>query len=144
MDWLISLDDFNNLATARPEPPYFLLVAGLLIVLACALPLAIVVRQRMDYWAKNFSPNSLPKGGRLQVILPFSGVMGGICIAAASGLEILGVPVLPSLVFAAILTFLISYLAWSGLGRALSRRVLRSYFDQANNVSPGRFANRRG
>ncbi|MBW4442647.1 MAG: hypothetical protein KME10_15710 [Plectolyngbya sp. WJT66-NPBG17] len=131
MDWFISLNQFEELVTARPSPPYVLLLSGLFITLACAIPFAIAVRQRIKYWSKYLSPDTLPTEAKLQIIVPFSGMVGGFYIALAAELEVLGLPVLPSLILALIVTFLAGYLAWFLLGRALSRRAVRSYLEQS-------------
>lgn len=130
MNWFISLEQLEKLATARPESPYFLLFAGLLIILACAIPLTILVRQRIEYWSKNFSADALPARGGIQIILPISGLMGGLYIFTASGLEVLGIPILPSLFFSLLFILLISYLAWLQLGRILSQRAIRHYLSE--------------
>jgi hypothetical protein len=57
-------------------------------------------------------------------------MMGGIYISIASGLEILGTPVLLSLLFSLLLILLISALAWLQLGRTLSQQALRHYFSE--------------
>lgn len=131
MDWLISLEQFEGLALSRPSPPYFLLVAGLLISIVCIIPLTIGIRQWLTYWSQNSSPSTLPAGGRLQVVVPFSGTMGGFCIFFASGLEVLGLPVLPSLFLALLGTGLLSYGVWLQLGRMLSQRAVRSYINRS-------------
>jgi hypothetical protein len=130
MNWLISLEQFEELATARPEPPYVLLLVGFLIALLCAIPFVILVRQRIEYWSKNFSANALPAGGGMHIILPFSGMMAGVYIFIASGLEVLGLPVLPSLFFPLLVILPISYLAWLQLGRVLSQQALRHYLSE--------------
>lgn len=135
MNWLISLEQFEELATSRPSPPYFLLLAGLLIILACAIPLTIAIRQRIEYWSKRISPNAFPAEARLQTILPFSGTVSGFCIFLTAGLEVLGLPVLPSLVVALLVSGSVAYLAWFMLGRMFNRRALRSYLEQFSDVN---------
>ncbi|MBD0390480.1 MAG: hypothetical protein ICV54_29280 [Nostoc sp. C3-bin3] len=130
MDSLTLLEQFEELATARPEPPYVLLIAGLLIAIVCTFPFVIAVRDRVEYWSKNLSPGALPAGGRLQIILPFSGISGGLCIFLASTLEVFGLPVIPSLFFSLLFTVLAGILAWFQLGNVLSRRVVRAYLEQ--------------
>jgi len=88
------LEQFEALLTARPDPPYVLVIIGLLIAIACAIPLIVLVRQRIKYWAKNNSANALPVRGSIQILLPFSGTMTGMYIFTAAGLEVFGVPVL--------------------------------------------------
>jgi hypothetical protein len=135
MDWFISLEQFEALMTARPDPPYVLVLVGLLSAIACAIPFTILVRQRIEYWAKNNSANALPVHGGIQIILPFSGMMGGLYIFTAAGLEVFGVPVLPALLLSLLLIVLTSYLAWLQLGRVLSKQALRHYLSENATVS---------
>ncbi|HEY9654815.1 MAG TPA: hypothetical protein V6C50_04930 [Crinalium sp.] len=130
MDWVILLKQFEDLLASRPEPPYILLIAGLLITLTCVLPLTAVLRQRMKYWSENLSPDTLPGQGGLQLILPFLGAVGGVFIVLISALEVLGLPVLPAIFLSLTFTLLGGYFAWSQLGKMLSRRALRSYMEQ--------------
>ena len=130
MDWVILLKQFEDLLASRPEPPYILLVVGWLIVLACMLPLTMMLRQRLQYWSENLSSDTLPSKGRLQLILPFSGTIGGVYLLLLAALEVLGLPVLPALFLSLLFTLLSSYFAWLQLGKMLSRRALRSYMEQ--------------
>lgn len=133
MHWFISLEQFEELATSRPTPPYFLLLAGLLIILSCLIPLTIGVRQSMKYWSTTPSPDGLTGGGRLQVILPFLGTVGGVCILLAAALEVLGSPVIPAIFFSLLFTIVIGYFTWLQLGKVLSRRIVRSYIKQSSD-----------
>jgi hypothetical protein len=130
MDWVILLKQFEDLLASRPEPPYILLVVGWLIVLACMLPLTMMLRQRLQYWSENLSSDTLPSEGRLQLILPFSGTIGGVYLLLLAALEVLGLPVLPALFLSLLFTLLSGYFAWLQLGKMLSRRALRSYMEQ--------------
>jgi len=130
MDWVILLKQFEDLLASRPEPPYILSVVGLLIVLACMLPLTMMLRQRLQYWSENLSADTLSSEGRLQLILPFSGTIGGVYLFLLSALEVLGLPVLPALFLSLLFTLLSGYFAWLQLGKRLSRRALRSYMEQ--------------
>ncbi|MBD2078235.1 hypothetical protein H6F86_30970 [Phormidium sp. FACHB-592] len=130
MDWVILLKQFEDLLASTPEPPYILLVAGLLITLTCMLPLTMMIRERMKYWSENLSPDTLSSEGRLQLILPFLGTAGGVCLVLIAALEVLGLPVLPALLLSLLSTLLSGYFAWLRLGKMLSRRALRSYMEQ--------------
>ena len=130
MNWFISFEQFGDLATARPDPPYFLLFIGLFIGLTSAVPFVALVRQRIDYWSSHFSANDLPLRGAVQIILPLVGMMSGIYIFAASGLQVLGVPVLPALFVSLLLILLLSYVTWLQLGRMLSRRAVDHYLHE--------------
>lgn len=130
MTSLISFEQFSEWAAARPDPPYFLLFASLLIILTCSLPLFVAIRHRVKYWSNNFSPDTLPQGGGIQVLLPFIGTTIGLCFLLTSVMEVLGLALLPSLFLSLLLTIVIGQWAWTELGRTLSRRLVRSYLDQ--------------
>ena len=131
MDWVILLKQFEDLLASRPEPPYILLIAGLLITLTCVLPLTAVLRQRMKYWSENLSPDTLPGQGGLQLILPFLGAVSGVCLVLIFALEALGLPVLIAIFLSLLFTLLGGYFAWLQLGKTLSRRAIRSYMEQS-------------
>lgn len=133
MDWTTSLEHLKDGALAKPSPPYVLLVAGLLILLACAFPLIMILLERLAYWSSHLSADELPSGGRLQVIVPFLGTSVGAGIFLAAGFEVLGMPVLPSLFLAFTVTIVGSYAAWLQLGRLFGNRALRSYLKQLSD-----------
>ena len=53
----------------------------------------------------------------LQLLIPFLGMAGGICVFLASGMEIFGFPKLLSYVLALPLTVLTGWLVWTQLGK---------------------------
>ncbi|MBD1824802.1 hypothetical protein H6F51_20240 [Cyanobacteria bacterium FACHB-DQ100] len=130
MNWFISFEQLGDLAMARPDPPYFLLFVGFFIAVTSAIPFVALVRERIDYWSKHFSASDLPFRGAVQIILPLTGMMSGIYILTASGLEVLGVPVLPALFFSLLFILLLSYLTWLQLGRLLSQRAVSHYLHE--------------
>jgi len=140
MDSLISFEQFSEWAVGRPEPPYVLLFSGLFTILVCVIPLILALKHRLRYWATHVSPDTLPAGGKIQIILPFIGTVSGIGFFLLAGFEVIGIPLLPSLVLSLLVTLVGGQLAWSQMGRLLSRRLLRSYlnnFDFPNFPTAG-------
>lgn len=102
-----------------PEPPYFLMSAGLLAGMASGLAFEATLKQAVQLWSKNRSSRTLSNLKGLQLQLPFLGMSGGICIFLASGMEIFGFPKLLSYVLALPLTLLTAWLVWTQLGKVL-------------------------
>ncbi|WP_293127545.1 hypothetical protein [Microcoleus sp. bin38.metabat.b11b12b14.051] len=102
-----------------PEPPYFLMTAGLLAGMASGLAFEATLKQAVQLWSKNRSSRTLSNLKGLQLQLPFLGMSGGICIFLASGMEIFGFPKLLSYALALPLTLLTAWLVWTQLGKLL-------------------------
>ncbi|TVP56093.1 MAG: hypothetical protein EA343_24490 [Nodularia sp. (in: Bacteria)] len=136
MDWSNNLQQLQDFVLFKfPDPPYFLLLIGLLISLLCGLPFAITLQKRVQDWIENHSPTTLPRWAKLQLLFPFIGTAIGISIAFASMLEIFGLPTLPSYLISLLTTTLVALWAWSEIGNLLGRRLLRSYLAQSAKLS---------
>jgi hypothetical protein len=102
-----------------PDPPYFLLLAGLLAGIACGLAFEATLKQSVQDWARNRSTRTLANMRGMQLLVPFLGICGGVCIFLASGLEVFGFPTMLSYTIAIALTVFIGVLIWSQLGKIL-------------------------
>ena len=102
-----------------PEPPYFLMSAGLLGGMASGLAFEATLKQAVQLWSQNRSSRTLTNLKGLQLQLPFLGMAGGICVFLASGMEIFGFPKLLSYALALPLTLLTAWLVWTQLGKLL-------------------------
>lgn len=102
-----------------PEPPYFLLVAGLLISLASGVAFEAVLKQSVRDWAKNRSTRTLANLQGLQLFLPFLGMGFGVCLFLSSGMEVFGFSTKLSYIISLPLTVFISWLVWWQLGKIL-------------------------
>lgn len=103
------------------EPPYFLLVAGLLVALTCGSAFAATLKQIVQKWSSARASKAIAKlqiGG--QLLVPFLGICAGVCIFLSSGLEIFGFPAMLSYVVAVPLTLLLGLLVWLQLGSMLN------------------------
>lgn len=135
MDPATGLHNFQELLLSTPSaPPYFLLLVGLFTLLTCGFTFATILRQQVQNWSKNISPEKLPKRGRLQLLLPFWGIAGGILIVLACCLNIVGIPTLFAFTISLLVTVLVSYFAWSQLGKSLGRQIVRSYVAQSSEM----------
>lgn len=101
------------------EPPYFLLVAGLLVGMACGSAFDTTLKQLVREWAKNRSTRTLMNLQGTQLFVPFLGIAAGVCVFLAAGLEIFGFPFPLSYVISLPLTVLSSWLIWYQLGKLL-------------------------
>jgi formate hydrogenlyase subunit 3/multisubunit Na+/H+ antiporter MnhD subunit len=97
------------------NPPYFFLVAGLLIGVTCGAAFGAVLKQSVSDWQQKRSTRSLATLRGVDLQLPFFGICMGICIFLASGLGIFGFMPGPSYAFSAVTTFLCAGLIWRQL-----------------------------
>jgi hypothetical protein len=111
--------NFVDSVYSIPEPPYFLLVVGLLIGITSGLAFEATLKQLVQEWYKNRSTRSIANLQGVQLFVPFAGISIGICIFLSSGLEIFGFPSQMSYTIALPLTLFIGVLVWLQLGRIL-------------------------
>lgn len=102
-----------------PDPPYFLFIAGMLGALACGVAFQATLKQKVNEWSKNRSTRTLAEMQGAQLLLPFLGISGGICVFLAAGLEVFGFPAWLSYTISLLLTVATSFLVWSQLRRVL-------------------------
>ena len=104
-----------------PEPPYFLLVIGLLVALTCGTAFSATLKQIVQKWSSARVGNTIAQlriGGVL--LVPFLGICVGVCIFLGSGLEVFGCSTWLAYAIAAPLTLLLGLLIWLQLGSMLS------------------------
>jgi hypothetical protein len=103
-----------------PEPPYFLLVIGLLVALTCGAAFAATLKQIVQKWSRDRASKAIAKLRIGILLVPFLGICAGVCIFLSSGLEIFGFPVWLSYAVAVTLTLLLGLLVWLQLGSMLA------------------------
>lgn len=101
------------------EPPYFLLIAGLLAGIASGRAFEMTLRQAVQNWTKSRSSRTLEEVQGIALSLPFIGMASGICVFLASGLNIYGIPVQFSYIVSVILTVGTTLLVWTQLRKLL-------------------------
>ena len=101
------------------NPPYFLLLAGLLIGVTSGAAFEATLKQLVAEWVKTRSSRAIASLQGTPLQLPFIGICGGICVFLGSGLEIFGFPTALSYLIATSLTALIGWLVWTQLGNLL-------------------------
>lgn len=99
-----------------PQPPYFLVLAGLFISITCGLAFQATLRQKAQDWfnaPKNEEINQSVLG------FPFLGMCLGICVFLASGFEIFLLNPWAAYAIAFPMTIFIGSLIWLQLGQVL-------------------------
>jgi uncharacterized protein (DUF2062 family) len=102
-----------------PEPPYFLLIASLLISFASGAAFNSVLKQSVQRWSISRSTRDLANLRGLQLLLPFLGIVAGVCVFLSSGMEFFGIPSKLAYTIAVPLTLAIAALIWFQLGKIL-------------------------
>lgn len=102
-----------------PQPPYFLLVAGLLASLASGLAFQAVLKQSVKEWSENRSTRTLANMRGMKLLTPFLGIAGGSCFFLSAGVEIFGLPAKIAYGISIPLTVFVSWLVWWQLGKIL-------------------------
>jgi hypothetical protein len=101
------------------DPPYFLLVAGLLAGITSGLAFEATLKQSAQDWKLNRSTRTLANLKGISLRLPFLGICGGICVFLASGVTIFGFTTAIGYALALPMTVLIGLLVWVQLGSVL-------------------------
>jgi hypothetical protein len=101
------------------DPPYILLIAGLLAGITSGRAFEMTLRQAVQSWSKTKSTRTLQqlKGSALTV--PFIGICAGVCVFLASGLSIYGIPHQFSYAFSVPMTIGTAALVWTQLQKLL-------------------------
>ena len=103
-----------------PEPPYILLVIGLLCALTCGSAFAATLKQILQKWSSDRAANMVSQLRIGQLLVPYLGISAGVVLFLSSGLEVFGFPGWLSYAVAVPLTLLIGWLIWLQLGSMLS------------------------
>lgn len=99
-----------------PEPPYFLLVVGILVALTSGTAFSATLKQIVQKWSSDRAANTKAQLPTEQLLIPFLGISAGVCIFLSSGLEVFGFIGWLSYAVAVPLTLMIGFLVWYQLG----------------------------
>jgi hypothetical protein len=102
------------------QPPYFLLILGLLAALTSGLAFAGTLKLIVQKWQSDGAENSGSRLSVKQLFIPFLGITTGVGLFLCSGLEIFGFPPLLAYVIGIPVTFLTCLLVWLQLGSMLA------------------------
>lgn len=103
------------------DPPYFLVLAGLLIAFTSGTAFYTTLVQSIQEWSKQRSSRLLASLQGTQLLLPFLGVSLGSCVFLASGLQIFSLPASFSYIVSLLMTLLVNGLVWAQLQKLLSQ-----------------------
>lgn len=103
------------------DPPYFLVLAGLLIALTSGTAFYTTLVQSIKEWSKQRSSRLLASLQGTQLLLPFLGVSLGSCVFLASGLQIFSLPASFSYIVSLLMTLLVNGLVWAQLQKLLGQ-----------------------
>lgn len=101
------------------DPPYVLLIVGLLAGITSGRAFEMTLRQAVKEWSQTRSTRILQQLQGFSLVVPFLGICGGICIFLASGLNIFGLPLQFSYIASIVLTIGTGVLVWSQLRNLL-------------------------
>jgi hypothetical protein len=101
-----------------PEPPYFLVFAGVFIGITCGLAFQATLKQKAQDWLKAPASQKIDQSA-LQ--FPFLGICLGICVFLASGFEIFLLDSWLAYAIALPTTIFIGSLVWLQLGQVLQQ-----------------------
>ncbi|MDZ7958862.1 MAG: hypothetical protein RMY34_13430 [Aulosira sp. DedQUE10] len=110
-------------------PPYFLLLVGFLAALTSGIALSGTLKVIVQEWPAKGAEHIKPRSAWKQLIVPFLGITGGVCLFLCSGLEIFGFPSLLALGIGLPISLLTCLLVWWQLGSMLEfveRRGMQS------------------
>ncbi len=94
------------------DPPYFILIAGLLAGIACGAAFDGTLRQNVKAWSNDRENIQLSASDDLGLRLPFLGIILGIIVFLEAGLEIFGFPGWLAYSVSVPLTIVIAILLW--------------------------------
>lgn len=102
------------------DPPYFLLVAGLLVALTSGAAFSATLKQIVQKWSEARAANQTAKLPTRQLIFPFIGISAGVFMFLCSGLEIFGFSSFLSYIVGGAVTLLSCVLVWFQLNSMLA------------------------
>ena len=111
-----------------PSPPYVLLIFGLATSVLCGAAFEGTLKEQIRLWSEghgdglrsNFGDRSLAESVlKSPLVVPFWGVMIGICVFLAAGIQIFAFSGRNSWIAGGVITVLTARLVWDQLGKVL-------------------------
>lgn len=104
-----------------PQPPYFLIVAGLLISLSSGVVFAKLIKQLVQEWSTNRSTSTIVSMRGLTLQLPYIGIASGALIFLSSSLQLFGFTRLVAYSICLPLTIATGLVIWLQLSKILDK-----------------------
>ncbi|MBE9030550.1 hypothetical protein IQ266_12500 [filamentous cyanobacterium LEGE 11480] len=102
-----------------PQPPYLILMFGLVASVLCGLSFQAVLKELLVDWQAKKSTKTLKEMRSWRLLTPFLGIAMGSMFFLAAGVEIFGVPTKFAYGLSALMTVLIARLVWWQLSKVL-------------------------
>lgn len=103
-----------------PEPPYFLMIAGLFVALTSGAAFGATLQQVVQNWSSDRVSSMSSQLPTFALVIPFLGISIGVCLFLSAGLAIFGFPGWISYAVAVPLTLFSGILVWRQLGSMLT------------------------
>ncbi len=128
MNWFINPDTIHSLLFGKfSTPPYFLILASLVIIATTGLAFTASLMMQLEIWKSSHFQATSSRWNALQLAFPFTGLSAGVTVLLAGLMMTAGLPILfSSLLALAIALFLGTY-AWSRIGQRMSHRMIETY-----------------
>lgn len=104
-----------------PQPPYFMVFAGLFISITSGAAFSAALKQAVQRWSKESSSQLLADLRSTAVVLPFAGIAIGTCIFLTAGLELFYFPAWMAFGASLVLTAISCALIWWQLSQLMAR-----------------------
>jgi hypothetical protein len=104
-----------------PQPPYVLLVAGLLSAIATGAAFSAMLQQSIRGWATTDRTQPLRNIRGFSLQLPYLGICAGTCVFLASGVQLFAFPASGAYAVSAPMIALMAWLLWRQLGVILDQ-----------------------
>jgi hypothetical protein len=102
-----------------PEPPYLLVVFGLLASLASGAAFEAALKEKVKKLSTNLDLPNITLRKQLDIFVPFLGICAGTSLFLAAGLGLFNVNLGVGYVISLVLTALVAKLIWSQLIKLL-------------------------
>jgi len=103
-----------------PEPPYFLMIAGLFVSLTSGAAFGATLKQIAQNWSSDRISSMSSQLPTVSLVLPFVGITLGVYLFLSAGIEVFGFPGLIAYIVALPLTLFLGILIWRQLGSMLT------------------------
>jgi len=101
------------------QPPYALLVIGLLVSLTSGAAFYATLTESAKLWSSKSSEYDISRLQGPKLLFPFVGIFAGACVFLSSGLAVFGFPTTIAYLISLPVTLLVSGLVWYQLGQVL-------------------------
>jgi len=101
------------------QPPYALLIIGLLVSLTSGAAFYATLTESAKLWSSQSSKYDITRLQGPKLLFPFTGIFAGACVFLSSGLAVFGFPTAIAYLISLPVTLFVSGLVWSQLGQVL-------------------------